>query len=216
MIEHFRNGDVVRVTGEPELVEKTVVFGSYGWPNEAGTGWTVLVQEDDAESPTGITVWSLDETQVVSTGFRRIHSGQTMPIGLRTPEQLGDRVGLALTTDLTNGSDGRVCETAVLAALVPFALAGRIASAMSPHPHEPFDIEFDIDLEPDHDPAAAFSDIADLCSTGWSEVYDDGWELSREWRRANAAPGATFLHETVRYARLSLQPWSSPARRHPA
>jgi hypothetical protein len=183
-------------------------------PNDAGTGWAMIVRitSPDSHSP-GEELVALSESELESTGVALDERGRRVPLSRRpAPCDLHDLIELRLFTEFADGvAAARGAEE--IEQELKVALGGpTVALVAERHWRAPYNYEFLVTVEPLNDPLGALSWLALVGDGGWISCSDDGWRFDLWWS-ATADPDATFLLRQVHGAKVSFLPWHSPRRR---
>jgi hypothetical protein len=198
----FRPGEIVRVDGEEAVVAE--IEG----PNDAGTGWNVMVRLGGAGEADSLVV--IGEEALEPTGLAEDDRGGRAPVD--TEPVARDCVELRLFTEITDGIDAARVANEIEEELVELLGDGAVSTEAERHWSEPFNYELTVTIVPLGTAVDALRAVAAVGEGGWLACRDDGWRCDLWWS-STRDPDAILIVPEVHSAEVALIPWSSPCRR---
>jgi hypothetical protein len=211
MKPRFREGEIVRLAGDPGPASIEAVVDDIAGPDDAGAGWAVSVT---VERPGrgGRSVWVVREDELESTGFAEGPDGERVPVAVVPPAAERRTVlELRVVTSLTDSSLAAQVAENIELALRDLVGHCRISIEAERHWADPFHYELDVSVEPLGDPVEALLTIAEAGMDGWLSCIDDGWRCNLWWSQPD--DDAVFLVPEIHGAEVSFLPWDDPSLR---
>jgi hypothetical protein len=207
----FREGELVRIPGEPNAPPTVGVVEDVVGPNDAGTGWAVTVWVERPGRPSR-SAWVVAEDELVATGYAEGPDGVRFPLDAVPPAaERRTALELHVVTGLVDSSIAAQVAESIEHVVRDLVGHCRIAIEAERHWADPYHYELDVAVEPFGDPVEALLTIADAGGDGWLGCLDDGWRCQLWWSRPD--DDAVFLVPEIQGAEVSFLPWDDPSRR---
>jgi hypothetical protein len=180
----FREGELVRIPGDPGLPPTVGVVDDVAGPNDAGTGWAVTVWVERPGRPSR-SAWVVAEDELA--------------------------LQLHVVTGLVDSSIAATVAESIEHVVRDLVGHCRISIEAERHWADPYHYELDVSIEPFDDPVEALLTIADAGGESWLGCLDDGWRCQLWWSRLDE--DSVFLVPEIQGAEVSFLPWDDPSRR---